>query len=541
MKTRETTIVIIALVGVALATFLAVGMLSHNAKATASVIFRLDDVQDWFASNGTNAVLDLFMHKKIPLTTAIIASAIGKDQSVVSRTAEGIKNGLFEPALHGYLHVDYTQLSPSNQTTSITKGNIVIKSLFGVHPFIFVPPYNTYNNETLGALTSHDMNVLSSTIGTEQFQHTDANIYNASQPCGTAEAGVVCHIPARVSAANDFRVIEGSNITHYTNAQLESLMADNVAKYGYSILVLHPTDLVYTDPKTGKELQNKVDPRQLAQLNTLVDNLKAKYAVTSMEDLVRTTEAGSRTFHVMAEPRKVAVITLDDDWIGQYKYAIPILHKYGFNATFFVTCQGPIQQAPSFVRGKSPDITTWAQLKTIKAMGFDIENHGMTHHSLVDQPQSVLQREIVDSKQCLDKHLGINSRVFALAYARPENNKTIDDMIAAHYDFARNGYGSGSFQSGRFDLPTMSMNQWDKQFNHVTADIIPMFADDVQKAKLPVLVYHNINNLAATERDWYNSTTIPETFDAEMKWLHDNGYEVHAIADLHWDGKGFTF
>jgi peptidoglycan/xylan/chitin deacetylase (PgdA/CDA1 family) len=535
MRTRKTTIV--ALVGVAFATFSVIGMLSHNAKATASVIFRLDDVQDFYANNGTKAVMDLFSAKHVPLTTAVIASAIGKDPGVTDKTAQGLKSGLFELALHGYRHVDYTKLTPNNQSVSITQGNKILKALFGQHPFVFVPPFNTFNNATLGALKSHDMNVISSTIGTEANENSTSQIYNGTEACGTSDSGVICPTPLHISAGNDFRLITDQNITQQTNAQLMSEIANNVKHYGYSVLVLHPQDFVYTDPHTGKIVKNAVNVRQLSQLNALIDQVKARYTPSSMEALVSTM--GTATFEVLA--KKPVIITLDDDWIGQFKYAIPILRHYGFNATFFVTCQGPIQQAPSFMRGKSPDITTWAQLKAIKSMGFDIQNHGMTHHSLIDQPKSILQREIVDSKQCLDSHLGIKSRVYAPAYAGPENNQTIDDMIAAHYDFARNGYGHARFDSGRYDLLTDSMNSLDKQFNHNTPSIMGAFVRDVQKAQLPVLVYHNVNNLSATDRDWYNSTTTPETFDAEMKWLHDNNYAVHAIADLHWDGKEFTF
>jgi peptidoglycan/xylan/chitin deacetylase (PgdA/CDA1 family) len=148
MRTRKTTIV--ALVGVAFATFSVIGMLSHNAKATASVIFRLDDVQDFYANNGTKAVMDLFSAKHVPLTTAVIASAIGKDPGVTDKTAQGLKSGLFELALHGYRHVDYTKLTPNNQSVSITQGNKILKALFGQHPFVFVPPFNTFNNATLG-------------------------------------------------------------------------------------------------------------------------------------------------------------------------------------------------------------------------------------------------------------------------------------------------------------------------------------------------------------------------------------------------------
>jgi peptidoglycan/xylan/chitin deacetylase (PgdA/CDA1 family) len=525
--------------------------LGNKVFAAAPIIFRLDDVQDGFADNGTKAVLDLFIKKQVPLTTSIIASHIGNDSTVVQATNQGVRSGLFELALHGFRHVDYTTLTPNNQSVSMTKGNTILKTLFGQHPFIFVPPYNTFNAATLAALKQHDMNIISSTLGTESAQNTSSAIYNASEPCGSTEAGRVCATPIHISAGNDFRTITSANITQQTNEQLLKSMAENIAHYGYSMIILHPQDFVYTDKTTGKVIRNQVDPKQLAQLSQLVDASKKLYTPTSMQSLVSAMK-GSAAFEVKATTPKVAIITLDDDWIGQLTNGVPILKKYGFNATFFVSCKGPIAQDPSFTRiehvndktKQSPDITTWNNLKLIKSMHYDIQNHGMTHHSLVNQPASVLQQEIIDSKTCLGDHLDVKPKVFAPAYAKPENNQTIQSYITkAGYEFARNGYGDGEYKSPRFDLPTNSLNSLDKKFSHNTQAIVSAFGQEMEKSELPVLVYHNINNLNNTEVNWYNSTTTPETFEAEMKWLHDNGYEVHSIGDLKWDSqKGeFTF
>jgi peptidoglycan/xylan/chitin deacetylase (PgdA/CDA1 family) len=247
-----------------------------------------------------------------------------------------------------------------------------------------------------------------------------------------------------------------------------------------------------------------------------------------------------------AQTPNLVVLTFDDDWIGQYKYAIPTLEKNGFNATFFVTCLGPIQQAPSFIRGMSPDITTWDQVKAIKDKGFDIQNHGMTHHNLTAVNTRILNNEVVKSKQCLDKHLGVNASIFATAYAGPVGNKTVDSLISANYDFARNGYGMGHYSSPRYALPTDNMNQLDRDNNHNTTAIMKKFATEListsilseamqgKDALIPVLVYHNIAPLNATDKDWKNSTTTPETFNAQMAWLKDKGFTVIPIRALQY-------
>lgn len=553
MTRQSAVIIIVAAIAILALAIIAINY--ENKVLAASVIFRLDDVQDGFASNGTKGVMDLFLAKKVPLTTGIIAAAIGKDTAVVNLTGQGIKSGLFEAALHGYRHVDYSQLTPNNQSVTMTQGNTVIKQLFGVHPWVFVPPFNTFNSATLSAMKQHDMNIISSTLGTESSQNDTNKIYNSSQTCGSTEAGVVCENPVHVSAANDFRIISDANITQQSNQQLLKQIADNIRHYGYSVLVLHPQDFVQTD-NVGKVIKNQINAKQIAQLSELVDSVRKKYTPTSMTALVKEMK-GAANFEVRtSEPidktkqNKQIVLTLDDDWIGQVSIAMPILQQHKFNATWFVTCKGPTHQDKDFTRidyvndkqKQSKDITTWSDVKLVKSNGFDLENHGMTHTPLVDASAKTLKTEILDSKQCFAQHLGFQPTVYAPAFAKPVDNVTVNQYITkGGYEFARNDYGPGHFSSQRFALPTMSMNELDKKFDHKTQLIMQVFAQQMKDAELPVLVYHNVNYLNATADNWKNSTTTPETFLAEMNWLQSNGYTVHSIRDLKWDSDKGEF
>src|SRR5215210_9533684 len=53
-------------------------------------------------------------------------------------------------------------------------------------------------------------------------------------------------------------------------------------------------------------------------------------------------------FIPIASAQKAVILNFDDDWKGQFTYAVPILEKYGFKASFFVTCGCPTYQNLTF-------------------------------------------------------------------------------------------------------------------------------------------------------------------------------------------------
>ena len=73
-------------------------------------------------------------------------------------------------------------------------------------------------------------------------------------------------------------------------------------------------------------------------------------------------------------PPRPAMITFDDGWKNQFKYAVPLLKKYGFTATFFVN--------PKWI-GKGGAYMTAEQVASLADTGFDVESHTWGHVSLV--------------------------------------------------------------------------------------------------------------------------------------------------------------
>jgi peptidoglycan/xylan/chitin deacetylase (PgdA/CDA1 family) len=144
------------------------------------------------------------------------------------------------------------------------------------------------------------------------------------------------------------------------------------------------------------------------QMKYLKDN---GYRAVSCSDLLAFLE------YRKALPEKAVVITLDDGYRSAYEIAYPILKKYGFTATLFIYTD--------FI-GASRNAMTWARLREMKAHGFEVGGHTMSHADLTKQRKGEgaqaykarIERELRVSKQIIDRKLGQNTIFLAFPYGR---------------------------------------------------------------------------------------------------------------------------
>src|SRR6059036_2208962 len=73
-----------------------------------------------------------------------------------------------------------------------------------------------------------------------------------------------------------------------------------------------------------------------------------------------------------AVPDKLVVLTFDDSVASHYSVVRPLLKRYGFSATFFIT------EGFSFLTNKQ-DYMTWEQIAELHRDGFEIGNHTRDH------------------------------------------------------------------------------------------------------------------------------------------------------------------
>lgn len=229
------------------------------------MIFRFDGIQDFWLIKGQLAALNVFEAKEEPLTLGIIGNSFGEDFDIVSNSTDGYKKGLFEPAILGWNHVSYANLSAREQASTLVNASDLIAETFGNKSNVFLPPYGQFNGDTLAALTQSGIGIISSP--------TD----NASQVY-IAKKGV-----PKTSVNNSG--IYNLPPTIEFNQTVEKIVFEvnkAITKQGYGVVVLRPTQFVQSTSNPT------VNNAELSELSRLVDIFKADNRnIASFEEAVR--------------------------------------------------------------------------------------------------------------------------------------------------------------------------------------------------------------------------------------------------------------
>ena len=256
---------------------------------------------------------------------------------------------------------------------------------------------------------------------------------------------------------------------------------------------------------------------------------------------------------------KVVVLSFDDNRIGDFTYAKPILDKYGYKATFFVIC------------GKTTDsgAMNWQDIAAMQKDGMDIESHTMTHAHLNNLTQSQLNFEIGGSKQCLATH-GYNATIFAYPYNEGSNNPVVVNTVAKYYDMARSGTDPLMFlnckgftkhpqtdcrtytangkltYANRYAIRSLSFDILEIKDSFDNATMFSNFTKIVNSQNsfnqggkinaVPLITFHNV--ALTTNKPYYTNAGM---FDKFMKYLHDNGFKVLTFKQIGYDTKTNTF
>lgn len=137
-------------------------------------------------------------------------------------------------------------------------------------------------------------------------------------------------------------------------------------------------------------------------------------------------------------PKKSVVITFDDGYLDNYKYAYPILKQLGLKATIFVIVDN-IDKDNRCMNSK--------QLKELQDNGIDIESHTFKHEELSSLSYEKQLTVLKQSKDTLEKIL--NKKVNFIAYPFGKyNENTIKASKGAGYTM---GFATGGKVARRSD------------------------------------------------------------------------------------------
>jgi peptidoglycan/xylan/chitin deacetylase (PgdA/CDA1 family) len=115
-------------------------------------------------------------------------------------------------------------------------------------------------------------------------------------------------------------------------------------------------------------------------------------------------------------PRKPIILTFDDGYYGVHEYALPVLRRAGFTASVYIVAEDLTDAAPG---NRAYFTLDRGRLRDLIDAGFEIGCHSLTHCRISRCTESELLREVVASREILERELGVEVRTFAYPYAMP--------------------------------------------------------------------------------------------------------------------------
>ncbi|MBM3712309.1 MAG: hypothetical protein FJW56_02545 [Actinobacteria bacterium] len=146
-----------------------------------------------------------------------------------------------------------------------------------------------------------------------------------------------------------------------------------------------------------------------AQFDFLCGTLKAMgYKTITFMDLLGYLDSGKRL------PEKPVIITSDDGYYSTYAYAFPILQKYGYKMTVFLTTgligsSNDDRRLNEFDIGKpgiqERPMLIWPEVAAMAKYGIEFQSHTVSHRKTGDLSADEVLFELSQSKADIEGHL----------------------------------------------------------------------------------------------------------------------------------------
>ncbi len=327
------------------------------------------------------------------------------------------------------------------------------------------------------------------------------------------------HVAMRVT----MQMLDEAGVTVLTGRQLKS-----VAKYGARITSLvtkngtfgarsfvagtYEGDLMaaaavdWTIGREGHEeyaesLAGKQYPKQKMNINDIDSNGKLLPANKKVAGPV---------------PDRLVVLTFDDSAVTHATHVGPLLKKYGFGATFFIT------EGFNFTTNKN-DYMTWEQIRKLHDAGFEIGNHTRRHTAVSRQTPAEIDSDVAHiEEQCIKYDIPKPVSFCYPGYATSDD--AVNVLSERGYRFARAG-GARAFDPAR-DNPLLMPQAFDGKPDSTFEQFVAATAM-ARDGRIAVMTFHGIPD---APHPWVSTT--PAMLERYLKHLVDENCTVIALRDL---------
>jgi peptidoglycan/xylan/chitin deacetylase (PgdA/CDA1 family)/3D (Asp-Asp-Asp) domain-containing protein len=246
-------------------------IISYGNNGTARsncncVVFRMDDIQDYWMRSAQLAAMNQFTDRNQSLTLGIIMNIIGNDSEIVNKVRDGSNNGLFELAVHGWNHTDYTKLSEEEQRNSMYNANRKMSELFGNTSEIFIPPLNSFNNDTINAMQQVGMKIIDANSSSfDELELNGGNNESQTLSSPSTQSKSIFYIPSTIAFKDYYQDKPIKNSVQ----NIINNVTQSVSAYGYAVIIFHPQDFVKID--ANGVLTDELDANEINDLSRLID------------------------------------------------------------------------------------------------------------------------------------------------------------------------------------------------------------------------------------------------------------------------------
>lgn len=151
-------------------------------------------------------------------------------------------------------------------------------------------------------------------------------------------------------------------------------------------------------------------------------------------------------------PRRAVVLTFDDGYHGVHDWALPLLRRFDYTASFFLIAED-FDATRSAVAERAYAVLSRTQVETLLAAGMHIGAHSYSHPRLTELTDEQARDEITRSKAVLERVFGQSISAFCYPYGA-HNVQIAQTVAQAGYRCALStAFGRRHRAAQRYALP----------------------------------------------------------------------------------------